>query len=98
MDCSTHMIKLFLISLFFLFGFSASAQQIDNRLHVIPGLHVGYVFGVTTTWGVDLDITSFDFSLKEIGRVHSGIGFSYNRFKYQRSKYHSYAINISKLF
>ena len=77
------------------FFFNLSFGQVNfNRIHIIPELSVGYVIGVAPTWGVDLNVTSLDFTTEAGNPYSSRIGVSYNRFYYKQMRLRNWGFSV----
>jgi hypothetical protein len=78
----------------FVFQTSKSlAQSLDN-IHVIPEVSIGYVFGVNFTWGIDMNITSFDVDIPNQNPASFGLGVSYNRLVHKRQTLGNWGFNV----
>lgn len=87
-------LKFITVILLFIHANFSLAQVNVKDVHVIPELSVGYIMGVSFVWGIDVNITSFGFSISDNIRSTSGIGFTYNHFSYQRSNFNSFGFNL----
>jgi hypothetical protein len=69
-------------------------QKNTQHIHFIPEVSVGYIFDVGFTWGFDLNITALNFDIQNQSPATLGLGLSYNRFMYKRTKLRNWGFNI----
>jgi len=86
--------RLIFTILLFIKVFTSSAQVSLDKIHVIPEISIGYILGVSFVWGFDVNLTSFDLKVSDKITCSTGIGLSYNCFKFGGSKFNSYSFNL----
>ncbi len=75
-------------------SFQSFAQPNTNKLYITPEVSIGYIFDVAFTWGVDVNCTTFELDLSDQVSTTTGVGITFNRFYYRRTRFTSYSFNV----